>query len=315
MEAVRVTGIGTYLPKTMHDNVSLPKLEVEPTQEELDKIGVKRRGWAGPDEGIADMAKEACSRALAKANVKPSELDFIVLANWTQRRYIPEHAPKLQALLGAPQAFAYDVSTACCGFAYGVAMAHSFLQNPRFLKGLVVASETTSQRGRPTSKATLVFGDASGAFVVQKGVSHGTELIDYELLTVGTEHHIMDISPEGWVRTHIKQQELIMLTQRCIGDVTSKILKRNGMTLNDVRWIVPHSGTAGVQAALIRSLEVPKEKVLTNFAEIGNVSSAAIPLALSHFIDRGTIKPGDLVLSPAVGTGFYGAALLYRVGA
>ncbi|MGZ3450499.1 MAG: 3-oxoacyl-[acyl-carrier-protein] synthase III C-terminal domain-containing protein [Polyangiales bacterium] len=314
MESLFVTGVGSYLPKLMHTNQTLPPLDSEVTEAELEKIGVRLRGWAGEDEGIAEMAARAAERALARADVKAADLDFVILANWTQRRYIPEHAPKVKALLGATRAFAFDVSTACAGFVHGVAIAHGFLQNPRFHRGVVVASETTSQRGRPASKSTLVFGDASGAVVVERDRKGAIELIDYELAVDETQHHIMDVNQEGWVRTHVKQKELVELTSRCFRDTTSKILGRNGLTMNDVDYVLPHSGTAGVQAALVRTLEVPQSKVLTNFATIGNVSSAAIPTALDEFLANGTLKPGHLVLSPAVGTGFYSAALLYRIG-
>ena len=313
MRQVFITGIGSYLPRLMHTNETLPPLDSPVGPEELEKIGVRRRGWAGVGEGIAEIAAAAAKVALERAGVDPKTLDGIVLSNWTQRRYIPEFAPKLQTLLGAPQAFAFDVSTACAGFVHGTAILHGFLQNPRFKRALVVAAETTSQRGRPGSKATLVFGDAAGAFVLEADASHGSTLIDYELAVDGTQHHIMDISAEGWVRTHVKQQELIALTARCFRDVTKKILDRNRFTMADVDWLLPHSGTAGVQSALVKALELPREKVLTNFASIGNTSSAAIPVALDEFVLAGKVQKGQLVLSPAVGTGFYSAALLYRI--
>jgi 3-oxoacyl-[acyl-carrier-protein] synthase-3 len=150
--------------------------------------------------------------------------------------------------------------------------------------------------------------------VVERDASkNGIRLIDYELNVYGDAHHIMDISDEGWVRTHIKQRELIELTSKCFRESVRAILTRNNRLLADVDWVLPHSGTAGVQAALVRTLEVPREKVLTNFARIGNVSSAAIPAALDEFLANGTIKKGQTVLSPAVGTGFYSAALLYQI--
>jgi 3-oxoacyl-[acyl-carrier-protein] synthase-3 len=313
MRTVNIVGHGAYLPRLTHDNASLPKLDAPATEEELAKIGVQKRGWAGEGEGIAEMAAIAGKRALERAKIDPASLDLIVLANWTQRRYIPEFAPKVQTLLGASRAFAFDVSTACAGFVYGVATAHGFLQNPRFGRALVVASETTSKRGRPGSKATLVFGDGAGAFALEAEAGRGGVLVDYELAVDGSQHHIMDISEEGYVRTHIKQQELILLTARCFKDITRTILSRNALTMDGVDWLVPHTGTAGVQATLVKTLEIPREKVLTNFASIGNVSSAAIPLALDAFMDEGKIKPGQLLLSPTVGTGFYSAAMLYRM--
>jgi 3-oxoacyl-[acyl-carrier-protein] synthase-3 len=121
----------------------------------------------------------------------------------------------------------------------------------------------------------------------------------------------MDITQDGWVRTHIAQRELCGLAARSIAGVASRLLARNQLSLSDVHWVIPHSGTAGVQAAIVRVLELPAERILTNYADVGNVSSASIPVALDHFIARGQVKPGDLVLSAAVGGGWYAAAALY----
>ena len=315
LESVNITGIGAYLPKLMHTNATLPPLEkpLEPAEQE--KIGVHRRGWAGEGEGIAEMAAAATQRALADAGVDAKSIDLIILANWTQRRFIPEFAPKLQQLVGAPQAFAFDVCTACAGFVYGVAIAHGFLQNPRFKRAVVVASETTSKRGRPGSKSTVIFGDAAGAVVIEKGAGRGAEIIDYELQTDGRYHDMMSIDENGWVQTHLKQKELNELAARSFTVPSLALLARQKKTIADVDWVVPHSGTAGIQATLVKSLEVPPEKVISNIDVVGNVSSAAIPVALEQFVSEGRIKPGQLVLSPTTGTGWYAAALLYRRGA
>ncbi|MCA1664668.1 MAG: ketoacyl-ACP synthase III [Myxococcales bacterium] len=310
-----IAGMGSYLPRLMHTNETLPPLDKPVTQEELDRIGVVRRGWAGDGEGIAEMAAEASRRAITEAGIDAASLDVIVLANWTQRRFIPEFAPRLQRLIGAPQAFAFDVSGACTGFAIAVSIADGYLKSPRLRRALVVASETTSQRGRPTSKSTLVFGDAAGAWVLERrdGEPRGARVIDWEIITDGAHHDIMTINEAGHVCTHMPQKELNQLAARSFATASARVLQRNRLTLADVDWIVPHSGTAGIQATLIKTLEVPAHKVLSNFSTVGNVSSAAIPVALEEFVRAGQIKPGALVLSPTTGTGWYAAALLYRV--
>lgn len=312
MEPVGIIGVGSYLPRTMHTNETLPPLDTPATDADLEKIGVWRRGWAGDGEGIAEMAASAAQAALKQAGRGPGELDFVIVANWTQRRFLPDFAPKVQALLGAPQAFAFDVATACAGFAYGVEMARSLLQNPRYQRGVVVASETTSQRGRPGSKATLVFGDAAGAWVIERGEA-GHRILDVELGTDGTQYEAMEINEAGHVVTHIAQKDLQQLAIHSFRTATERVLSRNGMTLDDVDWIVPHSGTAGIQALLLRTLEVSEDRVLTNFREIGNVSSAAIPTAYDQFLREGRLKPGDVVLSPTTGSGWYSAAILVRL--
>lgn len=314
---VRITGVGSYLPELMHDNASLPALDEPIGAVELARIGVHRRGWAGAGESIADMAVAAGQRALDAAGLNAAELDLVILANWTQRRYLPEFAPSVKLRLGAHRAFAHDLGCACAGFLYGLGTASEFLRNPRHRRALVVAAEQTSRRARPGSRGTLILGDAAGAFVLERRAAAdpgGGRLIDYELASDGEHAAIMEISDEGWVHTHIAQRELCALAARSIAEVSGRLLARNHRTLADVTWVVPHSGTAGVQAAIVRTLELPAERILTNYAEIGNVSSASIPVALDHFVATGQIRPGDLVLSAAVGGGWYAAAALYTVG-
>ena len=314
MNKIVASGRGVYLPRLMHTNDTLPPLDKTPTAEQLSRIGVERRGWAQEGEGIAEMGAAAAKRALEQAQVKPEDIDLLVLANWTQRRYIPEFAPRVQQLLGCTNAFAFDVCGACTGFVNGVGIAHNFLQSPRYRRALVVASETTSQRARPNSRATLVYGDAAAAWVLERDRQGGTEIVDYELVSDGAQHGAMQVDDKGHVVTLIEQKALNTLAANSFAEACRRILQRNNMTLGDITWIVPHSGTAGIQATLIKTLEVKAEKVLSNYSSVGNVSSAAIPVSFEHFVESGQIRKGDLVLSPTTGTGWYFGALLYRFG-
>jgi 3-oxoacyl-[acyl-carrier-protein] synthase-3 len=299
----------------MLTNAELPPFDEPISEEEMDRIGVHRRGWADDSEGIAEMAAAAGRAALERARLSPESLDLVILSNWTGRRYIPEHAPRLLQLLGATRAVGWDVCCACAGFLYALGTAHSFLQNPRWSRVLVVASEHTSRRGRPGSKAKLILADAAGAFVLERKSGAVGRLVDYELATLGEHHGIMDISPEGWVRTHIKQRELNELAAGTMTAVARRLLERNAISLDQVDCIIPHSGTAGVQASVAHALGAPPERILTNFSEVGNVSSASIPVAIDAFVRAGKIRPGDLILSAAVGTGWYAAAALYTLQA
>ena len=317
---VRITGFASYLPRLMHDNATLPALDEPIEPADLARLGVHRRGWARDGESVGEMAVLAGRRALERTELPAGELDLVILANWTQRRYLPEFAPTVKHQLGAGRAFAHDLGCACAGFLYGLGTASEFLRNPRYRRALVIASEQTSQRARPGSRGTLILGDAAGAFVLERGpegtrdAGRGGRLIDYELASDGEHAAIMEISDEGWVRTFIQQRELCGLAARSILEVSQRMLARNQLTLADIRWIVPHSGTAGVQAAIVRALEVAPDRILTNYRDVGNVSSASIPVALDHHVAAGTIRPGDLVLSAAVGGGWYAAAALYTVG-
>lgn len=312
-EEIAIIGHGSCLPKRMLNNADLPPFDEPIPQEEMDRIGVLRRGWAGDDEGVAEMAATASERALHAAGLAKNDFDFLILANWTARRYLPDLAPRVLHLLGAKNAFGWDVACACAGFLYGLGTAQGFLQNPRFSRAVVVASEHTTRRGRPGSKAMFIFGDAAGAFVLERKAGTKGRLIDYELATYGEHHHIMEISKEGWVRTHIKQRELNDLAGGTMAAIARRLLERQNMSFDDVDYIVPHSGTAGVQAAVARALGVSPDKILTNFATVGNVSSASIPVAIDELVRAGKIESGKTILSVAVGSGWYGAAALYSV--
>ncbi|MET0594345.1 MAG: ketoacyl-ACP synthase III [Polyangiaceae bacterium] len=313
MNEVRIVGLGTYLPKQMHTNETLPALDPPMTKADMDRIGVLRRGWASDEESVAMMGVTAARRALEQAQIEPSSIDFIVLANWSERRYVPDFAPLIQAALGAKSAFAYDVGCACAGFVYGLSMAHGFLQNSRFRRGLVLASDQSTRRIRPRSRGTLVFGDGAGCMVLERGAERGGRLIDYELTSDGTRNDIMSVDKDGYLKTHIKQADLNALAGRSIGAVSRALLARNQLTFDDVTWIVPHSGTAGVQAMVAENLGVSSNKILTNLPLIGNVTTASIPTALAHFVAEGKIKPGDLVLSASVGLGWHAVAALYTL--
>jgi 3-oxoacyl-[acyl-carrier-protein] synthase-3 len=313
MTELRITGLGTYLPERSVTNAELSPLDPPHSLADMDKVGVRARGIAGDHEDVLFMATEAARRALARARVEPASLDFVILANWSERRYVPDFAPRVQHALGAERAFAFDVGCACAGFLYGLSMAHGYLQNPRYSRGLVVASDRSTRRLRPGSRANLVFGDAAAAMVVERDVARGMRLIDYELRTDGARHGIMEVDGGGYLDPKIKQRELNQLAGRTLAEVSRALLERNGLGLDDVDWILPHSGTAGVQAMLAEHLGASPAKTLTNLADVGNVTSASIPVSLAHFIEQGVLKPGDRILSAAVGLGWQYCAVLYTL--
>jgi 3-oxoacyl-[acyl-carrier-protein] synthase III len=310
---LRITGLGTYLPERLVTNLELPPLDPPHTLADMDKVGVRARGIAGEDEDVLFMAVRAAERALARAEVEAASLDFLILANWSERRYVPDFAPRVQQALGAQNAFAFDMGGACAGFLYALSIAHGYLQNPRFARGLLVSSDRSTRRLRPGSRANLVFGDAAAAMVVERDAPRGSRLIDYELRTDGSRHGIMDVDAEGYLSPKIKQRELNQLAGRSLADVSRALLERNGLGLKDVDWILPHSGTVGVQAMLAEHLGAPPEKTLNNLADVGNVTSASIPVALEHFMQLGKLKPGDRILSAAVGLGWHYCAVLYTL--
>jgi 3-oxoacyl-[acyl-carrier-protein] synthase-3 len=301
---LRITGLGTYLPEHQMDNAELLARHPALTPADVERVGVLKRGVASEQEDVATMAVTASIDALARAGLMADTLDFLILVNWSERRYVPDLAPVVQWRLRATHAFAFDVNAACSGFLVALSVAHGYLQTGRFQRGLVVASDRSRRRVRPESRAALLFGDGAAAAVVENGHDRGWRLVDYELCTDGSHHGIMDVDANGFLETHIRQRELNELAVSSLLKAGRRLLERNGLTFLDCDYIVPHSGTAGIQTLLASVLELPRSMILTNLPTVGNVVAASIPTALRHFADQGTLRAGHRVLVLAVGLGW-----------
>lgn len=313
MPELRITGLGTYLPEHQMGNEELLARYPALTPVDAERVGVVSRGVASEQEDVTTMAVNASVDALARAGLLAETLDFLILVNWSERRYVPDLAPVVQARLGATHAFAFDVNAACSGFIVALSLAHGYLAAGRHQRGLIVASDRSRQRVRRESRAALLFGDGAAAAVVETVRDRGWKLLDYELCTDGTRNGIMDVDAAGFLESHIRQRELNELAVSSLLTAGRRLLKRNGLTFLDCDYIVPHSGTAGIQTLLASALELPRSMILTNLPTVGNVVAASIPTALRHFVDRGTLRPGHRVLVLAVGLGWQYAAGLVEL--
>jgi 3-oxoacyl-[acyl-carrier-protein] synthase-3 len=313
MRNLTITGLGTYLPSRELGNSELLELHSELLPTDLERIGVVSRRVASDTEDVPQMAVAAAKRALERAATRPESLDFLILVNWSDRRYVPDVAPRVQELLGARNAFAFDVGCACAGFIYALSMAHGFLQTARFSRGLVLASDRSRKRLRPGSRAELLFGDGAAAVVVAAGAERGYRLVDYELGTDGARNDIIDVDADGYLVTHVRQRVLNELAVTSLVKVGQRLLARQQLTFDDVDFIVPHSGTAGIQAMLGSALNLTPAKILTNLPSVGNLAATSIPVALEHFVNAGTLRAGQRVLLLAVGVGWQFVAALVEL--
>lgn len=309
---IALTGFGLYYPAEMIAN----EADSTETGNDIDarvlgNVSVRSRHRSDDTETIPFMAAEAGRQAIKDAGIEPADLDVIVLSNWTTPAYTPDHGPQTAALLGIPETFAFDVAGACVGFLHGVQTAAAYLRAaPETGYALVVCSEQFSRRVRPGSRGELVCSDAAGAVVLTKSADqHG--LIDIVLHSDGSRADVISARPpKGWVRS---QESLPDHAAASLVEACAEVLGHCAVSMEDVDWVVPHPGTDVVHRRVRQELEVPDEKFVVNFARRGNTSSASIPIVLAEEMAAGRFRPGDLVLSPAIGAGWYYGAMLYRL--
>ncbi|GHE12673.1 ketoacyl-ACP synthase III [Streptomyces alanosinicus] len=311
---LKFAGLGHYFPRHQrrHDTeVTISGRTYGP--EAAAELGVRSLHVADEDETLEFMAVRAAEAALANAGREAGEADLVILANWTDRQWIPEIAPGVAHQLGADKALAFDVCGACTGFVHGVQTAASMLSaHPGWQRAVVVAADRFTRRARPGTRGQLVFGDAAGAVVLEKGdPDDPSGLLDSVLDCDSTEADTVAARPpEGFLRP---KPELIDLAVRSSLRVADNVLSRNELKTSDIDWLVPHPGNNAIHAGVRDGLDLDPAKFLTNFATRGNTGCASIPIALSEFTESGVLNSGDLVLSTAVGSGWYYGGLLYRL--
>ncbi|AJE85058.1 MULTISPECIES: ketoacyl-ACP synthase III [Streptomyces] len=305
------SGLGHYYPRELVRNegeVSIGGRTYSP--EAVEELGVKSLHRADEEESVAYMAEQAARNALARAGREPGELDLVILANWTDRQWIPEIGPEVTARLGADRALAFDVCGACTGFVHGVQVAASMLAaQPTWKRAVVVAADRFTRRARPGTRGQLIFGDAAGAVVLERGEADREGLLQSTLACDASQADTV-AARDGWLRP---RPELIELAIGSSLKVAGSLLDSGGIGVPDLDWLIPHPGNNAIHAGVKSGLTLPPEKFLTNFAERGNTGCASIPIALSEFSEANLVKPGDLVLSTAVGSGWYYGGLLFRV--
>ncbi|NIH85755.1 ketoacyl-ACP synthase III [Amycolatopsis granulosa] len=304
-------GFGLYYPEEQivnSDVAAVPGNAIDASV--LGTVSVRSRHRSSETETVQFMAAEAGKAAVKDAGLEPTELDLLVLSNWTTPPFTPEYGPEVAALIGSPRTLAFDISGACVGFLHGVQTAAAYLHCvPEARHALVVCSEQFSRRVRPGSKGELVTSDAAGAVVLSKSDRGG--LIDVVLHSDGSRADVIRVAaPRGWIRSQssLPDHAVTSIVESC-----AEILRRTGVTMDEIDWVVPHPGTDVVHRRVRAALEVPEEKFIVNFETRGNTSSASIPIVLAEEIAAGRFRPGDLVLSPAIGAGWYSGAMLYRI--
>ena len=317
-----VKGIGHYLP----DRV-VPNAEFEATLDTNDewiraRTGIERRHFAAEGQTTSDLAIRAARAALADAGMDASEIDAIVVATSTPDLTFPSVATMVQAGLGMTRGFAYDVQAVCAGFIYALTNANGLILSGQAACVLVIGAETFSRIMDWTDRGTCVlFGDGAGALVLRGEPGGGTSadrgILSADLNSDGRYRDLLFV--DGGVSStgtsgHLKMQgkEVFRHAVEKLAQTAHTALAKAGLTADDVSWIVPHQANLRIITATAQRMNVPMDRVIVTVQDHGNTSAASIPLALSVGKQQGRIKPGDLLVTEAIGGGLAWGSVVLR---
>lgn len=317
-----VEGVGHYLP----DRV-VPNSEFEKTLDTTDdwirtRSGIERRHFAADDQSTSDLAVHAARAALENAGLSVDDIDGVLVATSTPDLTFPSVATMVQQDLGMTRGFGFDVQAVCAGFIYALTTANALILAGQAKRLLVIGAETFSRIMDWTDRSTCVlFGDGAGAVVLsaQEGDGGNADrgILASDLNSDGRYREMLYV--DGGVSTTGSAGKLRMqgnpLFRQAVEKLTSTAdtaLEKIGMQGSDVDWIVPHQANIRIIQGTAKKMGVPMDRVIVTVQDHGNTSAASIPLALSVGVSEGRIKPGDVVLSEAIGGGLAWGAVLLR---
>lgn len=318
-----LTGTGSFLPETRLTNQMLTQM-VDTTDEWIvSHTGIHERRIA-VNQSVFDIALPAAKQALANSGCLPEEIDLIIACTVTPDSFTPSLSCRLQAALGADHAFAFDLTAACSGFVYASDVADSFLRSGKAKHVLIVCAEVLSQIMDYTDRTVCcLFGDGAGAAVytwsdtknsgIRASFMHsegakGDALLAQAFTPCDTLHkqgnrQLAFLKMDG--------HAVFRFTAKAVPSAIDGVLRKAGMDMSQVDWVVPHQANARILEMVSRRYGVPMEKIFSNLDKVGNTSSASIPICLDQMRRDGILLPGQTAIFVGFGGGLtYGAILI-----
>jgi 3-oxoacyl-[acyl-carrier-protein] synthase-3 len=274
----------------------------------------------------SELAYVAGRRALACAGLAASDLDLVVYGSCSAEEAVPNTASGLQFRLGAWNAGALDVNTACTSFLYGLSTASALIRAGTVRNALVVGVETISPfMDWDNRNVAVLFGDGCAAVVLQ-ATDEDCGIVADKLGCYADARHILRVRGHGTTYGNrdvsfgdtlwdFDGQEIFKRAVHGMGEASAHVLAKAGRTAADVNVMVPHQANLRIIEFVAKRAGIPMDRVFLTVHRYGNMSAATVPVALVEALESGRVPPRSLLLMPAFGAGLTWCAHLVRFGA
>lgn len=321
-----ITGIGGYVPDDVLTNDDISKLVDTNDEWILTRVGIKeRRVLKGEGLGTSYMGVKAVNLLFEKTGTNPNEVEAVICATSTSDYPFPSAASIIAYQTGCTNAFTFDLQAACAGFLYALETGANYIRSGRYKKIVIVGGDKMTSITNYTDRTTCpLFGDACGAVLLEP-TTENIGVIDTLLRTDGSGISYLHMKAGGSANPpshesvdnheHTVYQEgkhVFKYAVSYMADAAAEVVERNGLTNEDVDWVVPHQANLRIIDATAKRLGVPEDKVMINIQKYGNTSAGTIPICLWEWEDK--LKKGDNVILAAFGAGFTWGAIYLKWG-
>lgn len=319
-----ITGVHAYVPDYVLTNKELESM-VDTNDEWIrTRTGIEeRRILKGEGLGTSVMGIEAVKGLLEKTNTAPEEIGLMICATVTGDMHFPDTANLIGDAVGIRNGFCFDLNAACSGFIYALATGARFIESGAYKKVIVVGADKMSSIVDYTDRATcIIFGDGAGAVLLEPS-SEAVGILDSSLHSDGAGQVYLYQKAGGsrFPPTHetVEQREhfvyqngqpVFKAAVAGMAGVVSKVMERNGLSIDEVNWLVPHQANRRIIESVARMAKFPIERVMINIHKYGNTTTATIPLCLWEWESQ--LKKGDNLILTAFGGGFTWGAIYVK---
>ncbi len=319
-----ITAVGKYVPDYVLTNKELETMVETNDEWIVSRTGIKeRRILKEEGKGTSFLAIKSAEDLIAKTNLDPKEIELVILCTATRDMQAASTGSYVASEIGAVNAFAFDLDSACSSFLYGLSVAASYIESGRYKKILLIGADKNSSMIDYTDRATcIIFGDGAGAVLVEP-TTDGNGLQDELLRSDGSGREFLNVAAGGSVmptteetvanRLHFARQDGQTVFKNAVfnmADVCEKILKKNNLKNEDVNWLAAHQANKRIVEATARRMKLDPSQVMLNIQNYGNTTSATLPLLLADYESQ--LKKGDNVIFAAFGGGFSWGSIYFK---
>ncbi len=324
LKRAAITSVGHYVPPDVLDNKYFESLVETNDQWIQDRTGIVERHVL-KNGATSDLAVPAIRMCLERRGITAEDIECIIVATVTPDMVFPSTSCVIQEKIGAKNAWGFDMTAACSSFLFALSTASQFIQSGAYKNVLVVGADKMSAITNYEDRNTcILFGDAAGVVLLEAVEDESLGLLDFELHTDGAGGRYLCMlgggslhpaSPETianrWHYVYQDGRTVFKAAVAGMAEVSGSIMKRNNLTADDIRWLVPHQANRRIISATAEWMGLPMEKVMVNIDRYGNTTSATLPLCLSEWWGRGDIAKGDGLVLVTFGAGYtWGACYL-----
>ncbi|MBF6356429.1 beta-ketoacyl-ACP synthase 3 [Nocardia higoensis] len=321
---VAMLGIGAYRPQRIVSNDEVCQVLDSTDQWIYERTGVRNRRWISGDETLRSIAVAAGERALNNTGIDRSKISMVLLCTSSWLKLTPHGAPTVAADLGMNGVAAFDLTSGCGGFGYGLGVAADLIRAGSAEYILVIGAETMTVGLDPTDRGTaMIFGDGAGAVVVgpseENGISptvwgsdgENADAIAQDIDFLAYMHRAQElqgtdpeVEPVGRMSLRMEGPKVFRWAAVTLPRALSSALEASGVSKDDIEVFVPHQANARINELMKKNLGLADDIPMANDIEhTGNTSAASIPLAMEEMLVTGKAKGGQLALLLGFGAG------------